>query len=262
MSQSPDENETTMIELARLEEYCNTLLNSQAYDDYCPNGLQVDAGRARVAKIVSGVTASQALIEAALDAGGDLLLVHHGYFWKNEPAPLTGVKGRRVRALIAGGMSLMAYHLPLDAHPEFGNNRQLGDRLGLQDSEPVSPEEGLLWKGELPSPEPAGDLGARIGNALGRAPLHLAGGGDRVRRIGWCTGAAQGYIEQAAAAGLDAFISGEVSEATAHLAKELGIHYFAAGHHATERFGVQALGRHLAERFALEHRYIEIQNPV
>ena len=262
MSPTLDEKEIAMIELVRLEEYCNTLLNIQAYQDYCPNGLQVDAGRERVRKIVSGVTASQALIGAALDAGGDLLLVHHGYFWKNEAAPLTGVKGRRVRALITGGISLLAYHLPLDAHPEFGNNRQLGMRLGLRDAEPMPSEEGLLWKGELPSPECARDLGRRIEDALGRTPLHLSGGRDAVRRIGWCTGAAQGYIERAAAAGLDAFISGEVSEATAHLARELGIHYFAAGHHATERFGVQALGRHLAERFAVEHCYIEIENPV
>lgn len=251
-----------MIELSRLEAYCNTLLNASAFQDYCPNGLQVDAGRQAVGRLVTGVTASQALIEAAADEKADLLLVHHGYFWKNEPAPLTGVKGRRVRTLMKAGISLLAYHLPLDAHPELGNNRQLGTRLGFADAEPLDGNDGLLWQVELAEPLAPPELAARIERCLGRPALHLPGGADPVRRVGWCTGAAQGYIEQAAAAGLDAFISGEVSEATTHLARELGIHYFAAGHHATERFGVQALGGHLAERFAIEHRFLEVPNPV
>ena len=251
-----------MIELSRLEAYCNTLLNASAFQDYCPNGLQVDAGRQAVGRLVTGVTASQALIEAAVNEKADLLLVHHGYFWKNEPAPLTGVKGRRVRTLMKAGISLLAYHLPLDAHPELGNNRQLATQLGFADAEPLDGNDGLLWQAELAEPLPPPELAARIERSLGRPALHLPGGADPVRRVGWCTGAAQGYIEQAAAAGLDAFISGEVSEATTHLARELGIHYFAAGHHATERFGVQALGGHLAERFAIEHRFLEVPNPV
>lgn len=251
-----------MIELAPLETYCNTLLNIQAFQDYCPNGLQIDAGNNRVETIVSGVTASQSLIEAASHAGADLLLVHHGYFWKSEAGPLTGVKGRRIRSLIANRINLLAYHLPLDAHPEFGNNRQLAIRLGLQGGKPLSEDDGLLWFAELDAGENRQQLSERISRALDREPLHLAGGPARIRRIGWCTGAAQGYIEKAAAAGLDAFISGEVSEATVHLADELGIHYFSAGHHATERYGVQALGEHLSERFDLDHRFIEIPNPV
>ncbi len=251
-----------MIELSRLEAYCNTLLNASAFQDYCPNGMQVDAGRQAVGRLVTGVTASQAMIEAAAEEKADLLLVHHGYFWKNEPAPLTGVKGRRVRTLMKAGISLLAYHLPLDAHPELGNNRQLATRLGFADAEPLEGTDGLLWHAELDDPVSPRELAARIERSLGRPPLQLDGGGDPVRRVGWCTGAAQAYIEQAAAAGLDAFISGEVSEATTHLARELGVHYFAAGHHATERFGVQALGGHLAERFAIEHRFLEVPNPV
>ncbi len=249
-----------MTTLAALEAYCNRLLDAGSFSDYCPNGVQVDAGTDRIGRLVTGVTASQALIDAALQWQADLLLVHHGFFWKGEPEPLTGIKGRRIRTLMLGGIGLLAYHLPLDAHPEFGNNRQLGQRLGLDGG--VALEGGLLWRAELPRAESPEQLAARISSALQRPPLHLPGGPERIRRIGWCSGAAQSLIEQAAAAELDAFVSGEVSEQTMHLARELGIHYFAAGHHATERYGVQALGLHLAERYGLEHRFIELPNPV
>lgn len=248
-----------MIDLFELERYCNGLLAVEGVEDYCPNGLQLDAGQRRIQKLVTGVTASQALIEAAGQAGADLLLVHHGYFWRGEPAPLVGVKGQRVRSLMQTGISLMAYHLPLDAHPELGNNRTLGDRLGIAQARAL--DRGLLWQGELAAVSPA-VLAERLTGALGRPPLLIAAGEGPIRRVGWCTGAAQGMILEAAAVGLDAFISGEVSESTTHLARELGIHYFAAGHHATERFGVQALGRHLAEKFALDHQFIDIDNPV
>lgn len=248
-----------MIDIFQLEGYCNRLLEAEGFEDYCPNGLQLDAGRPQIQRLVTGVTASLALIEAAGKAGADLLLVHHGYFWRGEPAPLTGVKGRRVRHLVRAGINLMAYHLPLDAHPELGNNRTLGDLLQIEAPRPLA--GGLAWQGELADESPAG-LAGRIARALGREPLLIPAGERPIRRVGWCTGAAQGMIVEAAAAGLDAFISGEVSESTTHLARELGIHYLAAGHHATERYGVQALGRHLAERFDLEHRFIDDDNPV
>ncbi|WP_260294106.1 Nif3-like dinuclear metal center hexameric protein [Sedimenticola hydrogenitrophicus] len=247
-----------MIDIFELERYCNDLLAADGFEDYCPNGLQLDAGRREIRRLVTGVTASQALIEAAGQTGADLLLVHHGYFWRGEPAPLVGVKGRRVRSLMQSGISLLAYHLPLDAHPQLGNNRALGDRLGVARARPL--ERGLVWQGELDGELPAA-LAERLTGLLGRAPLLIAADARPIRRIGWCTGAAQGAIVEAAAAGLDAFISGEVSESTTHLARELGIHYFAAGHHATERFGVQALGRHLAEKFDLDHQFIDVDNP-
>jgi dinuclear metal center YbgI/SA1388 family protein len=250
-----------MIELKALETYCNELLDAGCVADYCPNGLQVEAGL-EVRRLVSGVTASQALIEAAIEAGADALLVHHGYFWKGEAAPLTGIKGRRIRTLMQQGISLLAYHLPLDRHPEFGNNRQLADRLGFEGAGPVPEGDGLLWQVELGQALDADALVQRITTGLGRSPQHIPGGPASIRRIGWCTGAAQGHIEEAAALGLDAYITGEISEPTVHLARELGIHFFAAGHHATERFGVQALGDHLAQRFSLEHQFVDIPNPV
>lgn len=246
--------------MARLEDivaYCDQRLEAATFDDYCPNGLQIE-GRDQVATIVSGVTASQALISAAIDADADLLLVHHGYFWRNEPAPLVGIKGRRIRALMNAGISLLAYHLPLDAHPELGNNRQLGLAMGFVDA---SPQDGLLWGVELARPMTAGDLAERVEGALGRPPLTV-GPDAAVSRVAWCTGAAQGMIEQAAALGFDAFISGEISEQTVHLARELGVLFLSAGHHATERYGVQALGNELATRFEVAHRFIEITNPV
>ncbi|PLY14819.1 MAG: Nif3-like dinuclear metal center hexameric protein [Sedimenticola sp.] len=248
------------VRLDELVKYCEQLLDPERSEDYCPNGLQLDAGNMDVSRIVTGVTASQALIEAAVDQQADLLLVHHGFFWKGEPAPLTGIKGRRVRALIQGGVSLLAYHLPLDRHPELGNNRQLGERLGFERIQALD-DKGLLWGGTPAAPLEPAELAGRISRVLGRKPLHLVAGPISLARIGWCTGGAQGYIEQAAALGCDAFISGEISEQTAHLARELGIHFYAAGHHATERYGVQALGEHLAHRFGLSHQFIDIPNP-
>ncbi len=249
-----------MLSLSRLRSYCDQLLRIDEFDDYCPNGLQVESGQ-QVQRLATGVTASQALIDAAADWGADALLVHHGYFWKGEAPCIRGLKGRRIASLIRQGISLLAYHLPLDSHWELGNNRQLADRLGIREAEPAA-DGGLLWQGRLAEALSSEDLSALLERALGRAPLHLPGGPLPIRRLAWCTGAAQGYIEQAAALGMDAYISGEVSEQTAHQASELGIHYFAAGHHATERYGVQALGEHLASEFGLEHRFIEIPNPV
>lgn len=246
-----------MAQLKDILAYCDQRLDVASFDDYCPNGLQIE-GAAEVGNIVSGVTASQALIEAAVEVGADVLLVHHGYFWKGEAAPLVGMKGRRVKALMRNDISLLAYHLPLDAHPELGNNHQLGIKLGFSAGAPLG---GLLWGVELSRSMPLTELTSRVDSALGRAPL-VVGPNNALRRISWCTGAAQGMIEQAAAAGFDAFISGEVSEQTVHQANELGIAYLAAGHHATERYGVQALGAELADQFAVAHQFIDIDNPV
>ncbi|MEJ2593062.1 MAG: Nif3-like dinuclear metal center hexameric protein [Candidatus Thiodiazotropha sp.] len=248
-----------MIDVPALEAYCSDLLSVDGFDDYCPNGLQVEAGES-VARLMTGVTACQALIDAACDWGADLLLVHHGFFWKGEPAPIRGMKGRRISSLIRGRVSLLAYHLPLDAHPELGNNRRLGELLGFQQA--LADGDSLLWQTALDEPLSTGELTARIERAVGRTPLHVPGHDRPYRRIGWCTGAAQSYLERAAALGLDVFISGEISEQTVHTAREMGVDYFAAGHHATERYGVQALGLHLAQRFGLEHRFVDIDNPV
>lgn len=250
-----------MIELLTLESYCNELLAAPAFDDYCPNGLQVESGET-VTRLMVGVTACQSLIEAARDWRADLLLVHHGYFWKSEPAPLRGLKGRRIKGLFEAGISLLVYHLPLDAHPVHGNNAQLGRVLGFDGAAPAGEGDGLIWQARLAQPVSGEALRSRIAKALAREPLHIATRDDAIGRVAWCTGAAQGYLEQAAALGVDAFISGEISESTVHIAREMGVDYFAAGHHATERFGVQALGRHLADRFALEYRFVDIDNPV
>ncbi len=252
-----------MVSLRELVDYCDQLLEADAFQDYCPNGLQVE-GRAEVGRVVSGVTASQALIDAAAERGADLLLVHHGFFWKGEDARITGMKRRRLGTLLAGQLSLLAYHLPLDAHPELGNNAQLAWRLGLSEQGRFGAGAGpdLACFGTLQSALSVADLSARIGAALGRQPQCIAGGPQAIRSVGWCTGAAQSYLEEAARRGLDAFISGEISEPTVHIAREYGIHYFAAGHHATERYGVQALGEHLAAKFAIEHTFVDIDNPV
>ena len=250
-----------MIEIDQLSEYCDRLLACGDFKDYCPNGLQV-AGERPVRRLASGVTASQALIDGAVHDGADAVLVHHGCFWNGDSPCLVGMKGRRIRALMQSGMSLYAYHLPLDAHPELGNNRQLARVLGFVDAAPAASADGPLWRGRLARPMAAEELAHAIARTLGRTPLHIRASQRPIERVAWCTGAAQGYIEAAAALGVDGFLSGEISEQTTHQARELGIHYFAAGHHATEQFGVQALGAHLAERFALEHRFLDQDNPV
>lgn len=252
-----------MISLQELVRYSNQLLAADTFRDYCPNGLQVE-GREDVRVIVSGVTASLALIEAAIEEEVDVLLVHHGYFWKGEDACVTGMKQQRLKRLLESGTSLLAYHLPLDAHDTLGNNVQLAQQLGLHIEGRSGNGSGpdLLFFGGLDSPLGADALAAHIQHGLQRMPQHIAGRADVIRRVAWCTGAAQSYIEAAAALGVDAFISGEISEPTVHVARECGIHYFSAGHHATERYGVQALGEHLAGHFGLEHRFVDIDNPV
>jgi dinuclear metal center YbgI/SA1388 family protein len=249
-----------MVAVTELEAYCDGLLSASELDDYCPNGLQVEGERS-VCRLISGVTASQALIEAAAADGADAILVHHGWFWRGESPRLTGMKGRRARTLLGAGMSLLAYHLPLDAHPELGNNRCLAARLGFLDARATAAGGGLVWRGRIAPPAGGTVVAARLSEVLAHAVVHVAVRTAPVEEVAWCTGAAQGYIEEAAALGVDAFISGEISEQTTHQARELGLDYLAAGHHATERFGVQALGEHLAERFGIEHRFIDVDNP-
>ena len=247
---------TDSIAIAR---YCDDLLSADAVTDYCPNGLQV-AGARPVRRLVSGVTASLALVEAAAADGADALLVHHGWFWKGDDPRLVGMHGRRVAAMLDAGLALLAYYLPLDIHPDYGNNRQLATVLGVTGATPAT-ADGLLWMGDLPAVQPAADFAALVGERLGRPPMHVPVRDAPVRRVAWCTGAAQRFIDRAAALGADLYLSGEVSEQTVHEARELGLDYIAAGHHATERYGVQALGAHLAEHFGVAHRFIDIDNP-
>ncbi|TFH88070.1 Nif3-like dinuclear metal center hexameric protein [Billgrantia azerbaijanica] len=252
-----------MIARDDLVRACDALLDAPRFKDYTLNGLQV-AGRDRVVRVMSGVTACQALLDAAVAWQADLLLVHHGYFWKNEPVAITGMKRRRLQTLLGNDISLLAYHLPLDAHAELGNNAELARRLGFVVEGCADGElgEGLVWLGRPPSPCDAAALARQVEAALARAPLLIeAPDVGEIRRVAWCTGGAQDMILQAQAAGADAFISGEISERTTHLARELGIHYLAAGHHATERYGVQALGEWLAREFGVEHRFVDIDNP-
>jgi len=251
-----------MIKLTQLVEYCDDLLEAYRFRDYCPNGLQVQ-GAQDVTRIVSGVTACQALIDAAVERQAQVLLVHHGYFWRGEDACVVGIKRQRILSLLNANISLLAYHLPLDAHPVFGNNAQLAERLGFVVEGTFGPAEPPIGMyGHLPQVMSADALTAHIGTALGRTPLHIPGETRQIQRIAWCTGAAQGYIEQAFALGVDAYLSGEISEQTVHFARESGLHYFAAGHHATERYGAMSLGQHLAQHFDLEHEFIDIDNPV
>lgn len=250
------------IALSVLVEEASRYLAVSGMPDYCPNGLQVE-GSAEVRRIVSGVTASQALLDAAVEVGADLVLVHHGYFWKSENPCVVGSKQHRLKTLLTHEMSLLAYHLPLDVHPEVGNNVQLARRLGVLVEGPLEPGNprsvGLV--GSLPEPMEPLDFARRVAHVLQREPL-LIEAARPIRRLAWCTGAAQGYIEQAIAAGVDAYLTGEVSESTVHSARENGISFLAAGHHATERYGVQALGDYLASRFSIEHRFIDCPNPV
>jgi len=248
------------MRLKELHAYCNLRLQISDFDDYCPNGLQVEV-QSEVQKIVTGVTASLEMIEAAADVGADTLLVHHGYFWKNEGAALTGMKGARIKALYDNGINLLAYHLPLDAHPQLGNNKQLGELMGWHDAQSFE-KNALLWSVEIKKPISIANLSHDFEAILKRKPLCIEAENKSISKIAWCTGAAQGYIEEAAAAKCDVYISGEISETTFHQARELGIHYVCAGHHATERYGIQALGRELEEKFDIQHQFIDIHNPV
>ncbi len=217
----------------------------------------------RFGLLVSGVTASLALLEAAVAAGADAILVHHGYFCKNEAPAIVGMKRKRLQLLLQNDISLLAYHLPLDAHPELGNNAQLAQKLGFKITGGLQAVANPIGNiGELAAPTSAARvLTAEISRRLGREAQLISAGTHPIKIIAWCTGAAQSYIEEAAALGADAFLSGEISEPTVHSARELGIHFIAAGHHATERYGVQALGDYLAKQLGIAHRFIDIDNP-
>ncbi|MDR7344456.1 dinuclear metal center YbgI/SA1388 family protein [Pantoea alhagi] len=241
-----------------LEQIVNQQLNSAAFSDYAPNGLQVE-GRAEVRKIVTGVTASQALLDEAVRLQADAVMVHHGYFWKNEAPVIKGMKRRRLRTLLANDINLYGWHLPLDAHPQLGNNAQLAQALGIRVQGEVQP---LVPWGELDASLSGEQLAQRIAQVLGRQPLHCGDNApQQIRRIAWCSGGGQGFIDSAADFGVDAFITGEVSEQTIHSARENGLHFFAAGHHATERGGIRALGEWLAAHHQLDVTFIDIDNP-
>jgi len=248
------------MQLKQLCEFCDEYLQVSEFNDYCPNGLQVEA-TTEVTRIVCGVTASQALIEAAIGEGADTLIVHHGYFWKGESQTITGYKGRRIGSLIKNDINLLAFHLPLDVHPEVGNNVQLARVLGWEVTDSFG-EQGLVFEGKLSTTQTLQELAQHIETGIDTRALAISAGDHAIKRIAWCTGAAQGFIEVAAERGVDAFVSGEVSEPTFHLAREMGMHYVAAGHHATERYGVQALAKVIAERFGIEQQFIDIPNPV
>lgn len=247
------------MHIHELTEYLDTYLQVADFKDYAPNGLQV-SGKTDIAKIVTGVTACQALIDAAIEQEADAILVHHGYFWKNEPVTLTGMKQKRIRSLLMNGINLLGYHLPLDAHPVVGNNAMLGQLWELEDITPDA--KSLVRLGRLTSPKPISEFIQTVEITLDRTPLHLPGGPETVETVAWCSGGAQGYIQQAIDWQADVFISGEVSEQTTHQALESGVHYLAAGHHATERVGVKALGEKLAQEFDLEVIFVDISNPV
>lgn len=251
------------MQLKQLCDFCDDFLRVHEFDDYCPNGLQVESST-EVNHIVAGVTASLDLIDAAIAQKADTLLVHHGYFWKGESQPIAGFKGRRIRRLIRNNINLIAFHLPLDAHPQVGNNVQLGKLMGweVQGSFGSVGKHDIVLNGALQTPMTLDELSRSIETILATNVLSISCGNRPIQTIAWCTGAAQEYIEQAAARGIDAFVSGEISEHTFHFAKEAGIHYIAAGHHATERYGVQALAAVIEKRFGVRQQFIDIPNPV
>jgi dinuclear metal center YbgI/SA1388 family protein len=251
-----------MIDRDELTKFLAQTLNISLIRDYCPNGLQVE-GRPEIRTLATGVTASRALLEAAIDAKADAVLVHHGFFWRDENPCVVGTKHKRLKLLLQNDISLFAYHLPLDLHPVLGNNAQLALRLGLQADERFG-ENDLGWIGTpvQASLRTVGDLAGLIEMRLNREPLLIGDSSQPLGRIGWCTGAAQNLLQDAVAAGASTFLSGEISEQTVHLALETGTAYLACGHHATERYGVQALGDHIAGQFGIKHRFIDIANPV
>lgn len=244
----------------KMQAALNVLLEPQRFQDFAPNGLQVE-GRAQIDIVVSGVTASQALLNAAIALKADAVLVHHGYFWRSEDPCLVGMKGRRVQTLMQADINLFAYHLPLDCHRELGNNAGLGRALGVPQFGPLIPEEPTLpvFVGELPEVLSQVQVADSLSKELGRQVLSE---GDRaIRRIAWCTGGGQGYIDKAADAGADLFVTGEVSEQTIHIARERDIGFIAAGHHATERFGVQSVGSWLSRELGVKHHFVDDDNP-
>ena len=252
-----------MAKLQDIIQWCDQTLKSSEFKDYAPNGLQIE-GKTEVRKILAAVTASQDAIDAVIRENADLLLVHHGYFWKGEAYPITGMRGKRIKSLIQHDISLLAYHLPLDSHPSLGNNVAIADLLKLERIEALDPSErhpiGNI--GYLNQPMPVEDFKKFVSETLKFDVIHLPADKTMIEKVGFCTGGAQDFIVKAAEQGCDAYISGEVSERTFYEAKELGVHYFACGHHATERYGVQRLGQAISEQFDIEYIYFELNNPI
>lgn len=252
-----------MAKLQDIIQWCDQTLKSPEFKDYAPNGLQIE-GKTEVRKILAAVTASQDAIDAAIRENADLLLVHHGYFWKGEAYPITGMRGKRIKSLIQHDISLLAYHLPLDSHPSLGNNVAIADLLRLERIEALDPSErhpiGNI--GYLNQPMPVEEFKKFVSEKLKFDAIHLPADKNMIEKVGFCTGGAQDFIVKAAEQGCDAYISGEVSERTFYEAKELGVHYFACGHHATERYGVQRLGQAISEQFDIEYVYFELNNPI
>ncbi|NOL50359.1 Nif3-like dinuclear metal center hexameric protein [Pelistega europaea] len=258
----------SLVSRQMLSQWLSQSLEIYNFKDYAPNGLQLQ-GKPFIKKVVMGVTASKALLEHAAHIHADAVIVHHGWFWKNENPCITSMKYERIAYAIQQELNIFAYHLPLDAHPVWGNNAQLARVLGLQvsrvDNKPETCGQGnLIWMGSPPDGlEKLGDLELHIATILQRKPLFIGNKEQRVSRIAWCTGGAQSFFEDAIAAGAEAFITGEASEQNFHIANETGVAFFAAGHHATERYGVQALGHALKEQFpALEVVFVDIPNPI
>ncbi|MDO8261875.1 MAG: Nif3-like dinuclear metal center hexameric protein [Gallionella sp.] len=246
--------------LKELCDYNASLLQAGLFKDYCPNGMQVE-GRTQVRRIATGVTASQQVLDEAIAWGADAILVHHGYFWRNEDAAIAGIKKRRIAQLLRNDVSLLAYHLPLDAHPELGNNTLLGRLLGLVEQGRFG-EQNIACFGALKQPQTLDQFTQQIEHCLHRAPQVFGDGAKSIRKVAWCSGGGQNYFEAAIAQGVDAYITGEISEQNYHLAQESGVAFISAGHHATERLGIQALGEHLAGQFGLEHRFFDQNNPI
>ena len=247
----------TMVHREELDNYCNNFLNIKNFKDYGPNGLQIE-GSETINKIVSGVSANLDLIERAIEEKADAIFVHHGIFWDNESNVITGAKQKKIALLINNNINLFGYHLPLDDHPEVGNNIELGRILGIKKMKPV--EDSYLWQGELKTDLKS--FSSLIERELGRAPQLFGEMKKSINKIAWCTGGAQGFIDEAIKLKVDLFLSGEVSERTPAAAKENGITYISAGHHATERYGVQSLCRHLSSKFNLKHNFLEVGNSV
>ncbi len=248
------------MRLNELETYLNQLLDITRFRDYCPNGVQVE-GRSEVRRLVSGVTASLEFLQAAVASGADAVLVHHGYFWRGEDPCLVGAKHRRIALLVTHGIGLVAYHLPLDAHAELGNNNQLARKLGFIESGRFG-DQGIAMQGTAGPVSNLKELRTHIERALARKPLVIGDDQMPVRHIAWCTGAAQDYFEEAIRLGVDTFITGEISERIVHISRESGVAFISAGHHATERYGVQAVGEHVAQKFGIVHQFIDIDSPV
>ncbi len=248
------------MKLLDLCDYNASLLQADRFKDYCPNGLQVE-GRPEVLRIATAVTASRQVLVEAIGWGADAIIVHHGYFWRNEDVRITGIKKNRIAALLKHDVSLLAYHLPLDAHSELGNNAELGRLLGIKELGRFG-DQDIACRGELEQAMSLSQFVLKTEACLQRKPQAIGNPDRIIRNVAWCSGGAQGYFEAAIGQGVDAYLTGEISEQNYHLSNETGVAFIAAGHHATERLGIKALGAHLAQRFGLEHRFFDQDNPV